>query len=488
MLLLQSVSGAQASPLAQHLLQNENANSVDGQLLEPQTKLGEIELINPLEGKGLDHIVLDNGIEGTEILYQWRDSDIGANETFELVKTLMATQSPTFVRDAQTKQEVLSLADRTQGIFDVRTAEQATQFLEKNRVEKLWEEGLIPSAVGEGLGFHVEHDPVFEQSINLWFDSAMVSVESNEANIFVEDQTPEDFQGAIENLRESVADTGLKSLRVPVSMWASTDTLNTLARELTQANLEMQSLTGWDGQVLGLKGNVNMTAGVGFGVAMASYEEEHGLAVFGSMDVMDHEILIHGVDALLAVESGFEAPRDMRFSVGHAALVGQEHVLNENAKAWLDLERGVNADMDGWKTELARHLESGPTDGLTQEYFDYITSPEETLAFTFEAIVYSKLGPEAALTHYSDAERLSAPSVDQAMPSLTRFKQAFETLNENWWDKMPTVGVNQEAEMMAGKSLEEGMEVSLPRLGDWRQARKADEVTPQVLQTPRMGR
>lgn len=493
MLLVQAVQGLQAGPLIQNLLDHHSQGPVATQVENIQAsrasvEIGGAELVNPLEGRGLDHVLLNNGIEGTEILSQWKESNIDPVDVFELTKTLMLTQSPTFVRDAEAKQQVLDLAARTQGIFDLKTPEEARQFLEQNNTVKLFEEGLLSSSEVGGLAFSPGGEAHYGHSDDLWFSMASVGRGLDTSNIWVESgQTAQDFQNSIENLQNAVNETGLKTLKVPVPMWASSQTLDTLADQLVQANLEMQQVTGWQGEVLGLKGNVSMLAGEGFGQAQASNEEGHGLWVAGSVNAMDHEVLIHGVDFLLAEQSGYKPVNGELNTLGAAWEAGHRQDLTDPAKTWLELENGVVSDMSEWREGLTQALETGSKEWLTQSHHDYFLLSHETLAATFEVTNYHVLGADSALTYKGDLQRPGRPSVEQASPTIERFQKAFDTLNETWWSQMPDARASLDISSISQHAADAGSisdiapqaipapEIVIPTLGAWRQSRGAGQ-------------
>lgn len=493
MLLTQVVQGLQAGPLVQNLLDHHGQGPVATQVENIQAsrasvEIGGAELVNPLEGRGLDHVLLNNGIEGTEILSQWRHADIDPKDTFELVKTLMLTQSPTFVRDAETKQEVLDLAQRTQGIFDIQTAEQAKEFLAEHNTVKLFEEGLIPAAQVNILAYSPDGDAHHGHADDLWFSMASIGHGLDTDEVWVESsQTPQDFQAAIQNLQDAVNETGLKSLKVPISMWASTQVINNLATELTQANQDLQQVTGWQGEVLGLKGNASMMAGKSYGVAHSSFEEGHGLWVSGSVSTMDHEIIMHGVDSLLAHQSGFKPGEGVLMGVNGALNAGEAHLLNDNAKTWLELEQGVFQDLSPWREELTQVLESGSDPRLTQTYFEYLTSPNEALAFSFEANNFDKFGPDSSITHARDELSLFTVKAEHSRMTVDRFQQAFDTLNEAWWSQMPDARASLDISSISQHAADAGSisdiapqaipapEIVIPTLGAWRQSRGAGQ-------------
>lgn len=471
-MILQALPGPQAQAFTPHL--EEGSALTSAQPSEPgQRETSEIVLINPLEGKGVDHLMADNGIEAAELLYSWRHSDITPEQGLELTKVLMATQSPAFVRDEATRQRIESLAERTAGIFQVSTRKEAAEFLQHHRLEVLHGQALLPSAWADAYS-HAEVSPGatdMTDAVDLWLDSAMIThgAEHEPEGIWIpQSQTPEVFQRAVSSLQAAVAETGLGSLRVPLSMWSSADTLNRLSADLTQANHDLQRLTGWDGQVLGLKGQVHMMVGSSSASGLSSFEEGHGLAVAGPLDIAEHEILIHGVGSLLALESGQETAKSFGYSIGEAVDQGQGHLLGEGARAWFELKAGVAQDMAPWRARLEAALATGTDADLTEGYARYIASPEETTAFVLESIAAHKLGHDSPLVHPTDGTRLFAPGTGEALASQWRFEAAFAALKDAWWDRLPEAGANMQ--VLARPARE--WEVSAPSLQSWRQARR----------------
>lgn len=475
-MILQALPGSQAQAFSPHFSGRAALVSVHSSHLSNsgQRRDSEVVLINPLDGKGLDHLMAGNGIEAAELLYAWRHSDITPEQGLELTKVLMATQSPTFVRDDAMRQRIQSLAERTAGIFQVSTRKDAAEFLEQHRIEVLHEQAVIPSAWADAYS-HAEASPGavdMTDSVDLWLDSAMIThgAEHEPLGIWIpKPQTSGEFQQAVSSLQAAVTETGLGSLRVPLSMWSSADTLNRLSEDLIQANLDLQQLTGWDGQVLGLKGQVHMMAGASSRMGLSSFEEGHGLAVAGPLDIAEHEILIHGVGSLLAVESGLETAKGFGYSIGEAVETGKGHLLSKGARTWFELKAGVASDTATWRGRLKDSLESGAHELLTEEYARYAASPEETMAFVLEAIAYEKLGDASPLVHRTDNTRLFVPQAEEAMRSQGRFEAAFLALKGLWWDRLPEAGVRRSVQ--AGTQADGPLKVEPASLEAWRQAR-----------------
>lgn len=70
-----------------------------------------------------------------------------------------------------------------------------------------------------------------------------------------------DMAGARAELEKTVQVTGVRSLRLPVAYWERPQTLYRAAMALQSANAELETITGWKGQVLGLNGRMELAIG-----------------------------------------------------------------------------------------------------------------------------------------------------------------------------------------------------------------------------------
>lgn len=498
-LLVQAVQGVQASPLMEHVFKDHSQAPVAAQVVQAQDQAehAAVEFVNPLDRPGLEQISTDHGINGIDLIRDWRDAGVEPAQVLQLTQTLLVTQSPVFVRGNDAKEEALSLSEKTAGIFSVESQEQALEFLEGNSVQALASQGLVSPAATRTYVRDFKA-PEFEHSVRLWELASRVAQDDEAAPYWADEsdqQTPARYQQSIELLKQSVQETGLNSLRVPMSMWSSSERLDTLSSDLVKANHELQQVTGWEGQVLGVKGHLNLMVGSPYGDGGVTHAGDGKFDGYAAMNVVDHEVF-HVIDGLASVHAG-HAPDD-RFPTlmgEHAAHFHDGHD-HHPAQVWSTLEKGVDANLGGWSENLHAQALTGER-GVTPDVVEYATASHEKLAYSFESLVAVKLGEDSVLARHTNGERALPPSHESAAASAPMWEAAFNTLNETWWSKLPSVGQDQAltaavadapAAPIPGladvSTSDASFEVTIPSISSWRQARnKTPEPTissPQV--------
>lgn len=488
LLLIQAVQGVQAGPLVEHLVHDTPQRPVATQVAQaPEATMAGIELVNPLEGRGLDHVVLDNGMSGLEVIRGWRDAGVEPAQILQLTQVLLVTQSPVLVRNEQDKRAVMGLSEQTAGLFSLQSQDDALAFLKENSLRQLETKGLIADGASIAYGHNADS---FDQVMHLWDSSGKVGEMDSPAYRWVSDtQTAQDLKQSVEGLKQAVSETGLKSLRVPLPMWSSSQKLDMLSSNLVQANKELQQVTGWEGQVLGLKGNVNLMAGSPYGTAAANCDQDFGYTVYSGSSTWDHEVF-HIVDCMLAKDVGGTSPDGTYTFMSQAIEKNGLEASGQLGQAWAELEQALDANLGSWRDRLHSHASTGEQ-GITSEHVDYATSSHEKIAYAFEALAEMKLGRESSvISGHKEADRRFSPDKESAKQSLPAWEQAFSSLNEAWWSKLPSADTSfhqalthasaaQPAAVLEAPTLPEvSMEVSIPSMGQWRQSRNPP-VAPQ---------
>ena len=470
LLLVQAIQGVQASDMFE----------ADPGATAPATEVGAqrplphgVELINPLENQSLPHNTLaDTGINAFNVFHQWDIGDIAPDQMLQLSEVLMLTQSPVFVRTEESKRDVLALAKRTESILAVSNQAQAEAFLAKHSAEQLQEAGLIHQGammVNVREYKHSQKADVFQ----FWLAMGLLKDGGDASSVWLDPEaTGEQYQASIEALKQTVGTTGLESLRVPLPMWTTPQQLQSLASELGKAEAEMQQVTGWQHEVLGLKGNVNLIVGVPFDVAIAAADGQGNLYLQAPIDLLGHE-WGHGLDILLAKKAGYAPEGDGMDLLTYAIRDHRAHEFGDLASTWQRLHHSLHA-----QPNLVVAQDDEPAHSLLRDprYFD---RAEERLAFSLESFIQSKAGPASVLAR-ADGVVTPGTADSQAMWETT-----FSSL-QGWWDGMPAMnpahghpthpkpGIRL-ADMTP--SQEEGLRMEMPATNQWRNERAASELS-----------
>lgn len=480
-LLAQSVQAVQAAPLLEHVTRGPDSGPVAAHVV--QAPASSVELVNPLERSATPGVVTDRGFDAMEMLNQWRAGGVGDQELYELTQVLVATQSPVLVSSEKAKESVWILSNRTSAIFSVEDQASAIDFLNGSSLFHLEQEGLvIPGAYDhQGPDLAVTSETTME----FWQSLGRLGTSQAPASAAGSQQSAVEFGEAIDALKSTMKDTGIHSLRVPAPMWTSSSHLKSVAGQLTDANLEMQKLTGWDGQVLGLKGNVDMTL-ASPGDSAAAWLNGHGrVEVIAGMGALVHEVLAHGVDFMVAQKAGhvpsaagipgfhgYQVPvMSMAIRDPAGALADGHSYLT---KTWEDLDGVVTGTMEGW-------IDSLPSEYSQLVHGSHIEAPWERIAYSMEGFVVHKLGEDSILVDTTSSLHSITPSGQAAADLAPAWEQAFEALNESWWEKLPSVEFQQEFKAPAPTEMAshpDGLssapiQVEIPSMSSWRQARAA---------------
>lgn len=499
-LLAQVVQIAQAGPLIEHMVQSPQSSPVATQAIQAtEVSSFSVEIVNPMESVDIPGLVSESGISGAAAITQWRDSGIGNVQVFQLTQLMIMGQSPTLVASEQAKQNALEIAKRTEGIFSVRSQEEAIEFLSENALGLLENEGLfIP---GTEL---MNHQDLIKDNtvIDYWRSYGTISQGDPPLLKASAHESATEFFESVEALKEVVAASGLNSLRVPLPMWTSPAQLKEVADKLSEANNDMQILTGWEGQVLGLKGNVDLTIGSPTEMAFVGVNPSGNVEVLANFELLLHEVLGHGPSLLIARQAGYTPGEEGGAPLFSRALMYQADNIPEShahlAKSWSELKDGVSEAMDGWEAKLRDH----PTVASGELSLEYFSTPWEQIAYSLEGVALEKLGPNSVLTSQGPTPRNFFPSQNESQAAEPVWEQAFDTLNQSWWSKMPEahIRVDQSA-VLAELAREEPApalpkeqvspiqtEVTVPSMSTWRQSRAAEVPQVAASQIPGMGR
>ncbi len=452
LLLLQATQGAQAN----ERLVEATAPIAQATAAEP-VRFAQPELVNPVALRDHSGVVASNGMDGMKLLEQWVEGGVTPGQLRELTEVLVVTQSPVVVRDAQTKADVLALAERTAGVFEVRTRIQAAEFLKDHSLGMLEADGVV----GQGTAFvnvQAERSHDIQDTADYWMNITALRQGGPTADIYLATtQTPAQLNHAIDALKEAVVDTGLNSLRVPLPMWTSAGHLESVAQELTQANADLQRATGLDGAVLGLKGHLNLMVGIPYDVAITNMPVAGQVHMQTPMDALAHEWL-HGVDAMLAYQVGY-APNGGEGLALMSEAIEHNHGSDHVGQQWNALKNGVAKALPQWGHQLDAYGKEHPELGV------YLGSTRERLAYSFQAALADTVGQGSVLYAKGVEEKDTLlPKGAEVKQSQATWQQTFQSLQTSWWQ-----GLKDPNEPKTLPTVVKGLET--PGLNTWRTAR-----------------
>lgn len=225
---------------------------------------------------------------------------------------------------------------------------------------------------------------------------------------------------AKEHLAKSVQESGLRSLTVAWSDWASPRQLKERARFIEQANQELQAVSGWPGQVLGLSGRVELTLGTPQAVpgagGITSRNQAGRLQIVTEQGALAHE-WFHALDYAAAAKVLKRPNHD---------------TLSENLQ-WLRQANDPQARA-AWKQHYSQVMDAAPAwqrDRSRAGNPGYWMSPSEGMAFAFAAQFEERPGsvlrdPGLATAGLLDPQRL--PNARERTQQAPAFEALFDAM------------------------------------------------------------
>ncbi len=188
-------------------------------------------VIQTLLAPGLDS---HQGFSAERMLQQWKHAGLDTGSAAELMQLL---------------DEALPVIGSQPRAFMLKALQEASKAQED--ISAIYPEQL------ERLK-HGTAGSLTEEQQTQWSDEVQYLLEDfREGRRF--DTTTVTWEQARAELGKAVSETGLRSLTLPLSDWESPRQLLERAQYLQAANKELQHVTGWEGQVLGLSGRLELT-------------------------------------------------------------------------------------------------------------------------------------------------------------------------------------------------------------------------------------
>lgn len=363
-------------------------------------------------------------INGADMIKKWKDLKVPPAQLMALTEMLILTQSPVLSANPTTLQDAKYLSDHTHDIFQLNTLAQINEFLNKKSVVHLELEGwLYPGATLVNSRRATE----FSQVLNVWEQFSQFTPEGAKAPLYnPDDETPQKMAQAVTALKIAIQDSGLNSLTIPLPMWSSSEHLKQIAFHIQQSNREMQTITKWDGPVLGLKERVNLTITYAHDLSIATVENNGKIGIQSSFAALAHE-WEHALEYALAQDIGFKPTKGPAL-LTYAASSNISHPL---VQKWKNVGENIDKAMaNTWYVSLQKKSAAFP------ENADYYAKKHEHMAYTFEAFAQGQLPSSASLRYLPHVDRSVGigPTYEQSLPTANTWNEVFGYLKNNWWD------------------------------------------------------
>ena len=476
MMALQLVSG-----IAPAAAQSFESPPAAVQIQEAKQAFNGIELVIPFKDiAAAQHLIKDNGtLDAFSLVQSWRDHDVEPISIINMVELLNLTQSPVFVRSQQDKDNVLAVANRTAEIFEIQSNDQAVEFLNNHNLSRLELDGVFVE--GTALtNTRAYGDFDFDHLMNVWSHSSQLYHGSESAPLEA-DLRDQSMPAAIEHVRSAMQESGLNSVRVLLPMWTSGKHIQSVGETLQNANQELQNITGWDGQVLGLKGQVDYTVGVPYYGASTQLGKDGKIQIQSQFSEMAHEWL-HALEASVVMARNPNVSFDniTRMSHGHDHGGSWAQLTKEIKNISRNHARSFEKRMD----DLAQsNRNAGETNYMKTSYYE---SNLERLAYQFGSFVTAKLSHgDHVLDHASNVTDRSAdaprPSMKEGLSTAPAWNKVFTSLKSEYWNSSSTqVVVDQVPATIEHATVEQDPSsvapstLSASSLQSWRSKRQAD--------------
>lgn len=319
----------------------------------------------------------------SNILQVWKKNGVSLTQANELMSILYWTQSPMITTDQNFQQQVKKNRQSAQIIWDIKTGQQASNFLYHHNLDEYVEMGSISQFEANTVSSASSWSELKKnwEKINPYFDATQQNLTKNDAR---EDHfKKDDLKMVYQNLNEMVSQVGLKGLRVPLSIWDSPQQIRKLTTDLSQMNQLLQSTTHLKNGVMGLNAFVYTPLSV---ENCVTYQNKQGdINIISSWSNYAHE-WFHGLQANLLSE---KKNLSQNFKEKSMTPVFQEA---------LDKMISYSKSQGTWINNLESFLNKNPTKvpnwsaefSTSDELKNYYTNPIEMLAYSWGAYIETK--------------------------------------------------------------------------------------------------
>ena len=386
----------------------------------------------------LDWVLPTGQVDGATLLSRWEAHGVSPQQATELLNVLVLTQSPVIANDPLVLARAQAQTQATAGIFDVTTPEDAEAFLKDQGLEALVLRGVLHSgeAFSNAEGASFTWEDVFQYWQQLSPDR--LDERNSEARVtgWGIDPNHQDMAGARDALIEAVRDTGLSGLRVPLPVWNDSANVRVVAERLIESNRLLQSVTGWEGPVLGLRGRVELTPYNPIAAGSTVYRSKNETIVLSGWEDLPHE-WFHAVDfALRSAKVDLDADGGTTLTQQWAARPGGSPL----EQAWGTLTQRLqdHAQAAGHTWHADRHARAEALSESHKHHDQwmarYLQQPHETAAAAWMAYVQTHLNPQSAswIPRANDGEM--GPKEAEAQAAGPLWKGLMAQTRQEWWN------------------------------------------------------
>ena len=385
--------------------------------------------------------VLPSGqIDGAQLIDTWRKGGVSPSQAAQLLNVLVLTQSPVVAQTAAVRDRARRQTERTAGILDVKTSEQASAFLENSNLEALAWEGVIHSSeamsVQSGEGFTWPDVEAYWHRLSP--DRADEANSEARTTGWGIDPNKQDMTAAREALVNAVRDSGLAGVRIPLPAWNDSANVTTVAQRIQESNAVLQEVTGWTGPVLGLNGRMEWTIYSPLNLGATFYRGPLETVVLSGWEDLPHE-WFHALDYALR-----SAPVDLD-TAGGATLTQQwegqatahaHHDLNQSWGTLHDRLRSFSVERgDAWFNDRDARVQALQASHNEDDQWraGYLRQKHETIAFAWQAYVQTHLSDHSASWTQQATDGRMGPREQEALAMAPVWKSLFQEVGTQWW-------------------------------------------------------
>ena len=387
--------------------------------------------------------VLPNGqVDGAQLISTWRKGGVSPSQAAQLLNVLVLTQSPVVAQTAAVRDRAARQTERTAGILNVLTAQQATAFLETNNLEALAWEGVVHSSeamnVQSGEGFTWPDVEAYWHRLSP--DRADEANSEARVTGWGIDPNKQDMKAAREALVNAVRDSGLAGVRIPLPVWNDSANVATVAERIQESNAVLQDVTGWNGPVLGLNGRVEWTIYSPLNLGATFYRGPLETVVLSGWEDLPHE-WFHALDYALRsapvdLDTAGGATLTQQWGAHASAHSHQGHDLNQSWGSLHDRLRSFSMERgDAWFKDRDARVQAlqASRDEDDQWRAGYLRQTHETIAFAWQAYVQTHLSHQSASWTQQATDGRMGPREQEALAMAPIWKALLQDVNTQWW-------------------------------------------------------
>lgn len=388
-----------------------------------------VETVGIQEQGKHDWLLKDGRVDPKKLLSMWENNGVTPKQAFELINVLIIGQTPIITVSPSTEKQAQELSTLTAGVFKVKTADQAQDFLNQFNVAKLGKDKVIH--VAQAMNVQYADDKSNWDDVEMyWTLMAADRLDESRASIDLKSDGTE-MMAARAALIKTVQDTGLATLRVPLPNWNDTANLKLMAQRLQETNSAIQEVTGWNGKVLGLNQRVDLTVMAPVAISLTYYMGQHDTRVMTAWEDIGHE-WFHTLDyAMRTVEVDAQQYDGASFT-GQVRTMGAHSQFEQNWGQLLpQLKESSKNSGHSWyqdKEVLAAQLKA-----KNHWQGDYLNREFELMAFAWQSNIESKIREKKGFSCPTCLNGDLGPTLSEAQTAQPIWDNMMAQVNQQWW-------------------------------------------------------